>query len=144
MPSWREEADSVKGKVGLPTVHHRAARYGGHPSPAGKLAWLAIRSSPEGRAKDGGPDRDRTGDLLNAIQARSQLRYRPFRCETNPHCNEETNQRPSLRGVCVRSTATRTRLTSFAEIGPSDVRFRLVVMVAVANGRGRATWTHTM
>ena len=26
----------------------------------------------------GGPDRDRTGDLLNAIQARSQLRYRPF------------------------------------------------------------------
>src|SRR5215510_2573337 len=25
----------------------------------------------------GGPDRDRTGDLLNAIQARSQLRYRP-------------------------------------------------------------------
>ena len=28
--------------------------------------------------KDGGPDRDRTGDLLNAIQARSQLRYRPI------------------------------------------------------------------
>jgi hypothetical protein len=27
--------------------------------------------------KSGGPDRDRTGDLLNAIQARSQLRYRP-------------------------------------------------------------------
>ena len=26
----------------------------------------------------GGPDRDRTGDLLNAIQARSQLRYRPL------------------------------------------------------------------
>ena len=33
------------------------------------------------RAKDGGPDRDRTGDLLNAIQARSQLRYRPPREE---------------------------------------------------------------
>jgi hypothetical protein len=29
------------------------------------------------RNKVGGPDRDRTGDLLNAIQARSQLRYRP-------------------------------------------------------------------
>jgi hypothetical protein len=27
----------------------------------------------------GGPDQDRTGDLLNAIQARSQLRYRPTR-----------------------------------------------------------------
>ena len=25
----------------------------------------------------GGPDRDRTGDLINAIDARSQLRYRP-------------------------------------------------------------------
>ena len=32
----------------------------------------------------GGPDRDRTGDLLNAIQARSQLRYRPIRGKTNP------------------------------------------------------------
>jgi hypothetical protein len=29
------------------------------------------------RKEFGGPDRDRTGDLLNAIQARSQLRYRP-------------------------------------------------------------------
>ena len=27
----------------------------------------------------GGPDRDRTGDLINAIDARSQLRYRPPR-----------------------------------------------------------------
>ena len=26
---------------------------------------------------DGGPDRDRTGDLVNAIHARSQLRYWP-------------------------------------------------------------------
>src|SRR5215472_3121086 len=29
-----------------------------------------------------GPDRDRTGDLLNAIQARSQLRYRPTQGKT--------------------------------------------------------------
>jgi hypothetical protein len=28
-------------------------------------------------AKVGGPDRDRTGDLMNAIHARSQLRYWP-------------------------------------------------------------------
>src|SRR5204863_2666194 len=33
----------------------------------------------------GGPDRDRTGDLLNAIQARSQLRYRPIWGKANPH-----------------------------------------------------------
>ncbi len=41
--------------------------------------WLAIRSSlcEVLRAKDGGPDRDRTGDLMNAIHARSQLRYWP-------------------------------------------------------------------
>jgi hypothetical protein len=37
--------------------------------------------------KFGGPDRDRTGDLLNAIQARSQLRYRPIREKTNLYCN---------------------------------------------------------
>ena len=29
--------------------------------------------------KIGGPDRDRTGDLMNAIHARSQLRYWPTR-----------------------------------------------------------------
>ena len=54
------------------------------PSPVGKLAGLPSRSSPEGRAKAGGPDRDRTGDLLNAIQARSQLRYRPIRSLMEP------------------------------------------------------------
>ena len=32
----------------------------------------------------GGPDRDRTGDLLNAIQARSQLRYRPILRRDDP------------------------------------------------------------
>ena len=35
----------------------------------------------------GGPDRDRTGDLLNAIQARSQLRYRPIWGKANPNLN---------------------------------------------------------
>src|SRR4029079_3780603 len=34
----------------------------------------------------GGPDRDRTGDLLNAIQARSQLRYRPTMGKATFHC----------------------------------------------------------
>jgi hypothetical protein len=32
----------------------------------------------------GGPDRDRTGDLMNAIHARSQLRYRPTQGEDEP------------------------------------------------------------
>ena len=40
------------------------------------------------RAKAGGPDRDRTGDLVNAIHARSQLRHWPlFGCGTNPYCS---------------------------------------------------------
>jgi hypothetical protein len=40
-----------------------------------RRSWLPI--GYPGRWEFGGPDRDRTGDLLNAIQARSQLRYRP-------------------------------------------------------------------
>src|SRR3954454_18293397 len=40
-----------------------------HASGAQRLANVDVR--------DGGPDRDRTGDLMNAIHARSQLRYWP-------------------------------------------------------------------
>ena len=41
--------------------------------------WHVSRVTPAlpRRAKVGGPDRDRTGDLMNAIHARSQLRYWP-------------------------------------------------------------------
>ena len=55
---------------GLPSHSSRVDRQGhgdGLPAEARAAA----------RAKDGGPDRDRTGDLMNAIHARSQLRYRP-------------------------------------------------------------------
>ena len=38
-----------------------------------------LAAAGEALAFFGGADRDRTGDLLNAIQARSQLRYRPIR-----------------------------------------------------------------
>ena len=59
--------------VGLPTVAL------GDISTARRRAYGAMAGnlSRDTRAKVGGPDRDRTGDLLNAIQARSQLRYRP-------------------------------------------------------------------
>src|SRR5205823_12491416 len=42
----------------------------------------------------GGPDRDRTGDLMNAIHARSQLRYWPTLSEANIHftCGGELQQ----------------------------------------------------
>ena len=36
------------------------------------------------RLGDGGPDRDRTGDLMNAIHARSQLRHRPISGDEQP------------------------------------------------------------
>ena len=36
------------------------------------------------RLEVGGPDRDRTGDLMNAIHARSQLRYWPTRGMCDP------------------------------------------------------------
>src|ERR1051325_2235671 len=44
----------------------------------------------------GGPDRDRTGDLLNAIQARSQLRYRPLLSSRTSHRNRRP-ECPQLR-----------------------------------------------
>ena len=46
--------------------------------------WLQLLAGNQNKMKAGGPDRDRTGDLLNAIQARSQLRYRPTRRESQP------------------------------------------------------------
>src|SRR5437870_371617 len=70
-------------------------RYGGHPSRVRDVSSLVeknlrrrlrakvglppVARSGFRRAKGGGPDRDRTGDLMNAIHARSQLRYWPTR-----------------------------------------------------------------
>ncbi len=41
----------------------------------------------EKEGKDGGADRDRTDDLLNAIQALSQLSYGPFPAEAEKLAN---------------------------------------------------------
>ena len=58
------------------SVHLRARRYGGQPSPA--ITWLGLptvarRRVKLRRAKVGGEYRARTGDLLVANQALSQL-----------------------------------------------------------------------
>jgi hypothetical protein len=46
----------------------------------------------------GGPDRDRTGDLLNAIQARSQLRHRPTRAKRRtPDCTKPAGRGQTRR-----------------------------------------------
>src|SRR5688500_13198862 len=49
-----------------------------------QVVRMRRRLVPWAGSKDGGPDRDRTGDLLNAIQARSQLRYRPISGDRTP------------------------------------------------------------
>src|SRR4051812_1011217 len=54
----------------------------------------AEKLRPAPIAEVGGPDRDRTGDLLNAIQARSQLRYRPIEDETTLYCSEDSREPP--------------------------------------------------
>jgi hypothetical protein len=89
-----KKADSAKGRLACqpstfaasplrwtsfasPRTYARSVR--SSFAPIQSEGWLAIRSSlcEVWRAKDGGPDRDRTGDLMNAIHARSQLRYWP-------------------------------------------------------------------
>ena len=75
------------------------------PSPAGigSLVYRAEARLRFGRAKAGGPDRDRTGDLLNAIQARSQLRYRPMvECGTLNRSLRPEPRQPRQLGTRVR------------------------------------------
>ena len=80
--------------VGLPS---RTLRFAGSASAAPRLWRDSLRpqnarwpAEPKlarrGRAKAGGPDRDRTGDLVNAIHARSQLRHWPIRVRNNSNC----------------------------------------------------------
>jgi hypothetical protein len=58
------------------------------------------------RAKDGGPDRDRTGDLMNAIHARSQLRYWPILGRV---ARTERTPIVTRRGYAVKPDDTRRR-----------------------------------
>ena len=71
-------ADQTERSDGL----HTAQRGSGNAGGGRRLpphACSTVRAARLNEVKDGGPDRDRTGDLLNAIQARSQLRHRPTR-----------------------------------------------------------------
>jgi hypothetical protein len=52
------------------------------------LGWLAEPQLAQ-RAKAGGARRSRTADLLNAIQALSQLSYGPFRDQISGVSNQE-------------------------------------------------------
>ena len=79
-----------------------------------RLVYLA--EARRRRAKDGGPDRDRTGDLMNAIHARSQLRYWPpgackgasTNCRAFPS-SRSTRWRGRRRGVFVKPRQIRIK-----------------------------------
>ena len=75
--------------------------------------------------KVGGPDRDRTGDLLNAIQARSQLRYRPtFRGRTNPDCNTQSACHGPRPAGDARAAQTLDRRRTCADDGAARAASR--------------------
>ena len=93
------------------------------------FAGLANRSSRYGchaRAKGGGPDRDRTGDLLNAIQARSQLRYRPTRRGTFDGSARPVARQPDA-GRRIQTLAVRPRLYSGSSRGRCRDRSKALV-----------------
>ena len=52
-------------------------RYAEERSLASLVHWLALTTAPRGANAGGGADRDRTGGLLVANQALSQLSYSP-------------------------------------------------------------------
>ena len=65
------------------------------------------------RAKDGGPDRDRTGDLVNAIHARSQLRHWPTAGVT-PYCSRAHARRSKTLAEMNAHRTFRSRSFSLA------------------------------
>ena len=86
-------------------------------------ARQGINGSPsvarQRRAKDGGPDRDRTGDLLNAIQARSQLRYRPiFSSFAEPKLTLQARERRLEHIIVTDPPSPGLRLPPASKRGP--------------------------
>ena len=68
------------GLVRLPKYHSKTCmdeNSGRAPSGVGKTSQQK-RHSTKSVLKNGGPDKDRTCDLLHAMQALSQLSYRPL------------------------------------------------------------------
>ena len=83
-----------------------------------------VRYRPNECEGGGGPDRDRTGDLLNAIQARSQLRYRPTnRQRSIPHPADESQptSRPSpVDSACNCDSPSRDAAWCSARVKASE------------------------
>ena len=70
-PRPRPHRRTLEGRPQSPSRRRR---------PGGAAQHRAVLEAlNSGKGRSGGPDRDRTGDLMNAIHARSQLRYRPTR-----------------------------------------------------------------
>ena len=63
----------------IPRRDHAVVKERSPPSVPSRSGWRVrgIGTKPLNRPEHGGPERDRTADLLNANQALSQLSYRP-------------------------------------------------------------------
>src|ERR1700730_18252576 len=69
------EGRTIDGYQTVPPARRRPAGYAGHASPFG---FCVAAPRVARRAKRGGGRRDRTADLLHAMQALSQLSYGPL------------------------------------------------------------------
>ena len=83
----------------------------------GRSRAESARLPPEARVRGYGPDRDRTGDLLNAIQARSQLRYRPT---SRGAGTGDRNNTPEGRQRARRASLPRQLIRRYWLIVPFD------------------------
>src|SRR6201988_2919095 len=95
--------------IGLGTARLRPSGYAGHASFFGHLV-AAPREAR--RAKRGGARRDRTADLLHAMQALSQLSYGPTlksrrNLRTAPHLVKLSG--PEFRRAPYRNARARVR-----------------------------------
>ena len=70
----------------------------------------------------GGPDRDRTGDLFHAMEARSQLRHRP------------TLRKDSLYSPASRAECQTPVGGSACDVGGSAVEWRAVISLPSIRG----------
>ena len=94
--------------------------------------------------KVGGPDRDRTGDLVNAIQARSQLRHWPTSgVRTNLYCLPSAikasglvpaeNQPPRIAWLTDRRASAARRLPSTGM--PAPTKFIIAMSRMILNAK---------